>query len=184
MVKIILIGRCCRVSNDIIDINLKSETSLFEWTANNTLNEVNIIIQKLVNKEPIEIYRFNGNDYMKDTEIMTSHYINTNYEEIVARRSKRFIDDIVGNKEILFIRDDAINNIRYEEVDKFFSLVKSINPDLNFKLLLLSDIEINYPGVCQKKYNKSLYKDYINECFLIQDTSNNKKYLHDLSDED
>ena len=53
MVKIIAIGRCCRVSTDMINMNLKCETSLFEWVWSNTLTEINTIIQKLINNQPI-----------------------------------------------------------------------------------------------------------------------------------
>ena len=37
MDKIILIGTCCRVLFDMIDINLKNETLLFEWVFTDTL---------------------------------------------------------------------------------------------------------------------------------------------------
>ena len=135
MVKIILIGRCCRVSLDMVDVNLKSETSVFEWTWTNTLNEINIIIQKLINDEPILTTRTNGNDYIDGTDIVTSHYINTNYNEIISRRSKRLMNDLINNKDVLFIRDDILETIKYEEIQNFFSLIKSINPLLSFKML-------------------------------------------------
>lgn len=40
MGKIILLGRCCRVTFDMIHLNLKEKTSLFEWVWSNTLNEI------------------------------------------------------------------------------------------------------------------------------------------------
>lgn len=168
MIKLILIGRCCRVSNDIIDINLKSETSLFEWVWTNTLNEINIIIQRLIKNEPILINRIDGNDYMEGTNIVTSHYLNKDYKEICNRRSKRFMNDIINNKEILFIRDDFLGTIQYEEIRHFYSLIKTINPKLSFKMLLLSNgnnfTEMIYPNLHHKIYEKSLYKTYINDC--------------------
>jgi hypothetical protein len=184
MVKIILIGRCCRVSLDTIDINLKKETSLFEWVWTNTLNEINIIINKLINNEPILINRIDGNDVMADTNIITSHYLNKNYEEIVIRRSKRFMNDIINNKDILFIRDDVLGTIKYEELQIFYSLIKTINPLLSFKMLLLSNInnfnEIIYPNLYHKIYDKSLYKTYINDCYIIDNNIKNTN-IHDIS---
>ena len=132
MVKIILIGRCCRVSNDMININLKQESSLFEWTWTDTLNEINVIIQKLINNEEIVINRIDGNDYMKDTNIKTCHYVNTDYKKIVNRRSLRFMSDVLKNKEVLFIRDDALSTIKYEEIQTFFSLIKTIKSIIIF----------------------------------------------------
>jgi len=186
MVKIILIGRCCRVSFDMIDINLKTEASLFEWVWSDTLNEINIIIQKLINNELIIINRNEiCQDYMEGTNIVTSHYLDKNYNEIVIRRSKRLINDIFNNKEILFIRDDALGTITYEEIEHFYSLIKIINPSLQFKMLLLSNKndykEIIYPNLHHKIYDKSLYKTYINDCYVIENNNINKN-TGDISD--
>jgi hypothetical protein len=187
MVKIILIGRCCRVSFDTIDVNLKTETSLFEWVWSDTLNEINIIINKLINNEPILINRIDGNDVMADTNIITSHYLNKNYHEIVIRRSKRFMNDIISNKDILFIRDDKLSTIKYEEITTFCSLIKNINPSLSFKILLLSNSdnfnEIIHPNIYHKIYDKSLYKTYINECYNIDNNTKNTN-IHDVSDDE
>ena len=96
----------------MIDLKLKGKTSLFEWVWSDTLDEINIIIQKLINNEPIIIKRIdNNNDYIDGTNIKTSHYIDKNYSEIVSRRSKRFLNDIMCN-EILFIRDDNMDTIK------------------------------------------------------------------------
>jgi hypothetical protein len=177
MGKIILLGRCCRVTFDMIDLKLKGKTSLFEWVWSDTLDEINIIIQKLINNEPIIIKRIdNNNDCMDGTNIKTSHYINTNYSEIVSRRSKRFLNDIMCN-EILFIRDDNMNTIKIEEIEKFYSLIKKINPQSSFKFLLLSDKntfnQITYPNLHHKVYDKSLYKTYINEICKMDNTIGN-----------
>jgi hypothetical protein len=185
MVKIILIGRCCRVSTDMININLKQKSSLFEWTWTDTLNEINVIIQKLINNEEILINRINGNDYMKDTNIKTCHYLNKDYKEIVNRRSLRFMNDIIKNKEILFIRDDVLSTIKYEEIQTFFSLIKTINPLLSFKMLLLSNREnfnkIIYKNLHHKIYDTTLYKTYINDCYDIVDNNGNNN-IGDISD--
>lgn len=187
MVKIILIGRCCRVSKDIININLKSETSLFEWVWTDTLNEINIIMQKLINNEPIIINRINGNDYMDGTNIKTCHYQNKNYKEIVIRRSKRIMNDIIKNKDILFIRDDVLGTIKYEEIQHFYSLIKTINPILSFKMLLLSNREkfneIIYPNLHHKIYDTRLYKTYINDCYIINNNVKNNN-IGDISDDE
>jgi hypothetical protein len=182
--KIILIGRCCRIILDMIDIGLKDKSLLFDWTWTDTLSEINTIIQKLINNIKIETKRIDGNDYLVDTNIKTGHYINKDYNEIVKRRSERFMNYIRKNDEILFIRDDLLTTIKTEEICEFYSLVKKINPVLNFKLLLLSNEdsfkEIIYENLTHKIYNKSLYKQYINECFYIEKVTNID--LHDLSD--
>jgi hypothetical protein len=172
---------------DTIDINLKEESSLFDWTWTNTLNEINIIIEKLINNIPIKTIRKDDSDFLEDTNIVTSHYINKNYDEIVTRRSKRFLNDIKNNKEVLFIRDDVLGTIKYEEIQLFYSLIKKINPKLSFKILLLSESdkfsEIIYPNLYHKIYNKSLYKKYINDCYFIDNNIKNKN-IKDISDDE
>ena len=187
MVKIIAIGRCCRVSTDMINMNLKCETSLFEWVWSNTLTEINTIIQKLINNQPIIVKRIDGNDYMEDTNIKTCHYLKHNYSEIVKRRSKRFMNDIMNNTEILFIRDDLLGTITTSEIQMFFSIITGINPQLSFKMLLLSDSKnfscIDYPKLHHKIYDKSLYRTYINECFYIEKNTKNTN-TRDISDDE
>lgn len=184
MVKIITIGRCCRISFDMISMNLKSKTSLFEWTWTDTLNEINYIIQKLINGEPIVINRIDGNDVLEGTKIKTCHYVNTDFNVIFERRCKRFMDDIMGNEPILFIRDDLLSTIKYEEIATFFTLIRNINPALDFKMLLLSDQnsfnKIEYPNLIHEIYDKNLYLKYINSCFEVDAVSNSN--VNDISD--
>jgi hypothetical protein len=187
MGKIILLGRCCRVTFDMIHLNLKEKTSLFEWVWSDTLNEINIIIQKLINNEPIIIKRIDdNNECMEGTNIITSHYINKNYTEIVARRSNRFLNDIMSN-DVLFIRDDNMNTIKLEEIEQFYSLIKMINPQTSFKFLLLSDKntfnEITYPNLYHKVYDKSLYKKYITDICRLNNSIRNVD-TRDISDDE
>lgn len=169
MVKMILIGRCCRISNLTRNVGFKSATSLFEWCWTDTLNEINTILKKLINGEEIKIVRKGENDYMVDTNIKTNHYINSDYSCIVNRRSKRLMDDIKQNKQVLFIRDDLLGTIQIPEIEEFIALIKSINPKLEFKILLLSKesefSEINVNQVNHKIYDPNKYMEYISECF-------------------
>ena len=183
MVKIIILGRCCRITHDTIDIQLKTETSLFEWVWSDTLTEINYIIQRLIDNNPIIINRIDGNDYMDGTSIRTSHYVNKDYAEIVERRGRRFMNDITVGQDVLFVRHDALTTITTDEVEQFCRLILTINPSLTFKLLLLSNTEIIHPNVCHKLYNKPLYKTYINECFAIEDGTENRN-IGDLSDDE
>jgi hypothetical protein len=185
MVKLIILGRCCRISFDMIKLNLKTKTSLFEWVWTDTLTEINTIIEKLIHNTPLTILRHGGNDYFADTNIKTAHYQTQDYNAIVDRRSKRFMNDIRKNKEVLFIRDDVLGTIKKKEIEKFYSLIKTINPELDFKFLLVSEInqykEIIYQNLHHKIYNPTYYKTYINQCYKLEDNIVNTD-IHDLSD--
>lgn len=164
--KIIPMGRDCRITFQLR--HLWTETSLFEWVWTDTLSDINIIIKKLKNNEIIKITRMNANDYMDDTNIKTKHYTHVNYEEIVERRGKRLMDDIRKSESLLFIRDDVLGNIKKEEISEFFDLIKEINPNLKFKMLLFSREdkynEITFPNVHHKAYSGAMHYTYIHEC--------------------
>ena len=140
-VKIIFLGRCCRLIYDMIKLKYKEKTALFDWTWTDTLTEINTILTKIMNNEDVAIS--------------------------FDRRAKRFLDDLKTNDKILFIRDDILGTIKYDEICRFNSLIKNYNPDLKYTMLLLSK-EINEQIVCEnvshKIYNFSLYPQYINEC--------------------
>lgn len=184
MVKIIPMGSACRVTWDMIKLNLKAETSLFEWVRSDTLGEVNCILEKLINNVPIEIYRCNGHDVLVDTLIRSLHYLNKDFSTILARRSARLLNDIRQNKELLFIRDDQYGTIEYEEIAQFCQLIETIHPTLNFKILVLTKEPmfrpIVHPRLYYRKYDVSLYTQYINECFPIEHTENSN--IDDISD--
>lgn len=97
------------------------------------------------------------------------------------------MNDIINNEDILFIRDDCLGTINHEEIRHFYSLIKTINPLLRFKLLLLSDggkfNEIIYPNLHHKIYDKSLYIKYINDCYVIEDNVKNTN-VGDISDDE
>jgi hypothetical protein len=79
------------------------------------------------------------------------------------------MDDIKQNKRVLFIRDDLLGTIQIPEIEEFITLIKTINPNLEFKILLLSKesefSEINVEQVSHKIYDPNKYMEYISECF-------------------
>jgi hypothetical protein len=167
---LIIMGRCCRISFDIKKLGYSYPTSMFEWTWTDTFAEVNYVIEKVINKEPLTIFRnYYGQDNIEGTHIVTSHYLNRNYKEILDRRANRFIEDVKSNKKIVFIRDDVKDTITIEEIIKFKELINRINPECNYRILLISEQSsskiIIDEKVIQEKYNVSNYKDYINKCF-------------------
>lgn len=168
--KIILLGRCCRISFDFIRLGLKQESSLFEWTWSNTMTEINYVLRKLLNCEEVCIVRRGENDFIEGTEIVTSHYINKNYQEIFNRRALRFIKDVKSENEILFVRDDFMTTIQREELVTFCELIRGFNPDAEFKMLLLSGLinePIDVPRIFHQVYNPAKFIEYINECYLL-----------------
>lgn len=165
MVNILLLERDCRIVFDIIKIGLKNKTGVFDYLFTDTLTEINYVLKNVLNNVYNIIEFKYDNHFIKGTNIKTSHYTNTDYQSIFNRRLERFIYDIKNNNEILFIRDDILNNIQLNEIEEFILLIKNFNSNINFKILLLSDNKIIYDNLIHKKYDNTLLLDYINECF-------------------
>ena len=154
--KIITMGRCCRVVTDMIELNLKRERDLFDWTWTDKLSEINYILKKINNNEKIEIHKKQKQHVIDNTSIVTGHYPNHDYKEIFERRAKRFITDTDKYKKILFIRDDLLNTVNDSEISEFYNIIKKFNSNLQFKLLLFTDNSIkDYEYVLKYNYNKS-----------------------------
>ena len=180
MTCIIPLGKCCRVTNMLETLQLRKQTTLFEWMCSVYFEDIIMIISKLVNNEPIEIYKDKihpNNISLDDTAIFTSHYNKDEFVEIFKRRSERFIEDIKTSESIIFIREDQMNeHTSIDQVIQFKELIYKINPQCKFKLLLLSmisveNIKIELPGVHHVVHssNNDFYKFYI-ERLMESDT--------------
>lgn len=173
MVKLIRLGACCLLMHNMVKYNLKKETQVFDWYAANDFNYVNVILNKIANEEMINVLLVGSMETsdmhykLVDSDIVTSHYNhNTTNEfyDIVNRRAKRFLNDVKNNEDILFIRHDRYNHITYEGVEEFFKIIRKMNPNLKFKLLLLSDKIIEHENVINKVYDEDQNFNYIQEC--------------------
>ena len=155
----------------MIKLGYKQQSSLFEWQWTDTMTEINFVVEKLVNKEPITITRNNGNDYIDGTKIVTGHYQNQNYREIFDRRAARFLEQVRCDTPILFIRDDIFGNITADEINKFKDILHTINPDCSYKIIIVSPADkytkINSDKVFHEVYDLNKYEDYINSCMPL-----------------
>jgi len=156
--KIIPIGYGCGISFVLKHLNLRKETSLFEWFVTKSLDDVTNLINMItndisnVNISKIDMSSFNQihRIYINGENMFSDHYDYNEYIKIFERRAKRFINDIqTHNGNILFVRNlDYNENISSDMVDNFNKSIHNINPNLNFKLLLVSNVLKKY------KFNK------------------------------
>jgi hypothetical protein len=141
--KIITLGCCCRISNTLETLKIKQINSFCEYTKTDYFSDILIIIKMILEKQNVEITtRKEFKDlFLEDTNIRTTHY--PNFKEIFDRRSQRFLDDIIDNKPILFIREDFENiYTTYDYIKEFYDLIYKYNPSCNFKFLLFSSGDI------------------------------------------
>ena len=161
--KIITMGRCCRIVRKMIELNVKKESNLFDWTWTDKLSEINYILNKIKNNETIKIHIKEKQHLIDNTTIVTGHYPNNDYKKIFERRVGRFLSDINKYKKILFIRDDVLNTINDNEITEFYNIIKTMSSNLQFKVLLLTNNSIkDYEYVLKYNYNKCDFKDILN----------------------
>lgn len=163
--KLITLGRCCEIVLDTIHNKIKQESSLFDWHWTDTFAEINYILEKVCNNEEIKIHNCNGNNFMTGTNIKSAHYKPVMYSEILLRRIDRLKCNLLNSDQILFIRHDVFNNLTQDEVDMFHHIVTKFNPNLKYKLLVLSSTDNILTNIIHRKYNKDMFLSYVYECY-------------------
>ena len=135
--KIIPLGCHCNITYLLQHLNLKKETTLFEWFQSDIdwLNP-NTDLVTVLNAKEIQV----GNK-----DLTSMHYTMDEFKPIFLRRVERFYSTIQTNDRILFIR----LNISYfktslEEIEQFMSIIESMklnNANVHkMKFMLISTI--------------------------------------------
>ena len=152
MNNIILIGDSCGVSWLLDSCNISRETGLFEWCRSDFFKDIIYTINNIDNID-VDYYKLPGNVCIKGTDIHTSHYSLQQFNEKIKRRVQRFNDIVKSNIEIIFIRrNEYYNLVTLQNVEDFDKAVKKINPECNYKLLLLNTEgeKIIHPNIIHK----------------------------------
>ena len=144
-------GYACAVKHSILNYTKgNNETQFFDWLVT-SMKSVNEILEG----KPI-LFEINPNflntKYInfKNFDILTSHhdihdFSDNSINEITekyTRRYKRLINVINTQQNIYFVRycKDS-NNIEEHEIIRFYKNILNINPNLEFKFILMSDCD-------------------------------------------
>ena len=180
----ISLGSTCSVAYQLDKHNLRVNAYPFDWLKCTSLKMITKCIQENFkdfldvikiresDKHPIlttDTFNDSSNDIsmvMRNTYDMEFYHdfsANSNLDDIKEkydRRIKRFIDIINSGNEIIFVRDELkINSIKQEDIDEFIQIIKSINPNCNFKIVYIV-------------YNPKNKKINFNNIYIINDTKN------------
>lgn len=151
---IIPIGATCNISFLLRNSKLNKETTLFEWFVSNRLNNITNV---LLNLESDIVISNNKGVCMIDNNIYTDHYTYLQYQDIFIRRRDRLLKSLRSNQKILFFRFESGSNTYTEaDIDDFVAAVKSIHPECQFKLLLITPNKNlpNHPLLIREFYDK------------------------------
>jgi len=160
---VVPVGYHCATTYVTQNLKIKKETGLFEWLISQKLDYVSdliIKINKSINSVNITQRIF---DITINETITTSHYKANDYKEIFNRRAKRFLNLIRNNNNLIFLRINPLGQKTTEnEINRFLNVIKSINPSVNPKFLLVEIVdkvknfkELNYgliPSLCLHRH--------------------------------
>lgn len=174
----ILLGEGCNISWIMQSLNLKGPSSIFEWFLSVSFKDVNYIIKKMLNDEPINITKRYGSPeierdiYLDTTAIRSAHYDLKNFPDHLTRRIERFREQLRSEEFILFIREENNGYITTEQdIIEFKEMIENFNPKCNYKILLLMPFEVKrdplnvdklYHCVNLRDNNKESILGYIN----------------------
>ena len=146
--KIIPVGCHCNITYLLQHLNLKKETTLFEWFQSQTLSAINDTLTKIDWLNPnTDIVRAVTDKTIQlgNIDVNSMHYKEEEFKPIFLRRAERFYNTIQNNDRILFIR----LNIDYfkttlEEIEQFMSIIESMklnNANIHkMKFMLISTV--------------------------------------------
>jgi hypothetical protein len=162
MDKLILLGSTCNVTFATKKLNINKESGVFEWLFSLNFDDINTLLENKF--ENVEAATYIGSNVcIKGTDIYTSHYSLSEYNDIVKRRSLRFLDDINSGKNILFTRIEFNMFTTEEQINRFIKAIYNINPNCNFKILLIRHLytedDTKEYVVNEKVINKTLKKE-------------------------
>jgi hypothetical protein len=175
------LGYDCSIINLNIQIDVKRETTPFEWFKVKELQSIVNVIQRLLDNEPIEkiIYNHLKYIYIGNDRIKSLHYTFPDFIEIFKRRWDRFLNTIKDSSEVWFVRYNNKPHIKttQTEIHSFIKVIRNINPNCVINLLLIDAV-----------LNKELFQPFeINEenvnfkqdLFTIEDIHKGKSFMID-----
>lgn len=165
--KYISIGINCSVKYNIDKYRNKSETLFFDWlmTSMNSVIEIlgcndinNIlyfdnIIRNINNPYHNEMSRIIIKSLNQCVSIhdLPKNYTDTDILNFIDKYKKRFnriIEHIKSNEKICFIRNSYVS---YTEIDKLIKIIKKINPNCNFTIVIIHNDKKNNTEIIKEK---------------------------------
>lgn len=147
MKDIIPLGFNCGITFSLQALQIKKETSLFEWFRSDSLSTITKIINSIQENidDSIIIKKDNLVGYFDiNSDIYSVHYSLDEFKEIFSRRARRFLEKIKSVENILFIRIEDLEFIKssiVEDLEDFKQSILKINPKIEIKFLLIDIID-------------------------------------------
>lgn len=158
------LGNSCSIAYNLKLLKLRICAFPFDWVRVTNFNNVTKLIQNkfygfldfknfkfkefsdkfIVNgKRGSYIYSNNYcSFYHEFNKLIEEHEFNM-FKEKYSRRIKRFLDFINSDNEIIFIREE-FGKIKISKINNFICAINEIYPDLNYKLIIITNQKVNF----------------------------------------
>lgn len=146
---ILSLGYHCNVVYLQKHLNIKKETTLFDWFQSDELTYITDVLEKLNWHDPDTTLIKKSIKYPNDIElcheeVSSSHYTVEEFKPIFLRRAFRFLNTLKNNK-VLFVRINiSTAKTTLEEIERFRNVISRICDDSNItknmKFMLISTV--------------------------------------------
>lgn len=179
---IIPLGRTCTLSSALQSINLKKETTLFEWLNSNNLTVITDTIEHIANNilDDSILSGGDGGIQILNPDLYSAHYKLEEYKQIFARRSRRFLDGIQTNKNVLFIRENKYGyHTSEDEIVRFHDTIRNLNSSLEFKILIIDIVE-SHSDFKKMNNNHVIHKYHLKNNYISDLYTDDKLHTQNL----
>lgn len=177
---LIPLGYDCSTINLNIQIDVKRETTPFEWFKVKEIQSIVNIIQRLLDSEPIENIIHEKLDYINigdNSRIISMHYKFPDFIEIFKRRWDRFLNTIKDSSDVWFVRYNNKPHIKttQTEIHSFIKVIRNINPKCVINFLLIDAIlnKAHFQPFEINEENVNFKQDF----FMIEDIHKGKSFM-------
>lgn len=140
---VIPVGYNCNVTMLMQQLQIKKETTLFEWFESCNLQAITDVINSI--KTDIDTNIIGGENntvFLINRKIYSNHYTVEGFKPIFIRRATRFLDTLKNTTDVIFTRINVVGRYTTEsELVNFCSAIHSINSDLKITFLLIDIVK-------------------------------------------
>lgn len=185
--RFISLGGCCELTFVKSIFKLNGEHTPFDNLGSYVFDDMLMALERKFEFETehkISKYSLTPQLHLKGTDIIIPHRTCSDEEEvaILKRRYIRMIEYLsTTNERVLFVRKNHISlQVTTEQVQKLIEWIKSINPVLNYSLLIIDEYptnvkpnEITIPGV--------IYQTIVSDTYIKLDKNDFFKIIIDCN---
>ena len=160
MVQLVHLGYFCNTFEIVRkSLGIQGKTGLFEYFATENLSTITDIISAI--KSGIDSSIVNGDNErvtVLNNNMRSHHYSVDDFKERFKRRAARFLDLVKSDEDCIFFRIEILrsecSNATKEEVERFYQVIRSINPTRRIRFLLVGVQDQGVPIIVDEPYTE------------------------------